>query len=41
MRAKNFNETDDLADLLDPVHVAKRVQEILMSDITGSVVRVY
>jgi len=41
MRAKNFNETDDMADLLDPVHVARRVQEILMSEVTGSVIRVY
>lgn len=41
MRAKNFNDSDDLADLLQPSSVAVRVLEVLGSDMTGSVVRVF
>jgi ribitol-5-phosphate 2-dehydrogenase (NADP+) / D-ribitol-5-phosphate cytidylyltransferase len=41
MRAKNFSDSDDLADLLDPEIVATRVVETLKSEITGSVVRVF
>ena len=41
MRANNFNDSDDLADLLKPEQVAKRVEDVMRSDLTGSIVRVY
>ncbi len=41
MRAKNFTQSDDLSDLLDPDWVASKVEELIKSDITGVVVRVY
>ena len=41
MRTKNFTQSDDLSDLLDPDWVASRVEEVIKSDITGVVVRVY
>ena len=41
MRANNFNDSDDLADLLKPETVAKRVEDLLKSDLTSSVVRVF
>ncbi len=41
MRANNFNDSDDLADLLKPETVAKRVEDLLKSDLTSSIIRVY
>jgi len=41
MRANNFNDSDDLADLLKPEKVAERVVELLQSDLTSSIIRVY
>jgi len=41
MRANNFNDSDDLADLLKPEVVAARVEDLLKSDLTSSVVRVF
>ena len=41
MRANNFNDSDDLADLLKPEKVAERVEELVRSDLTSSIIRVY
>ena len=41
MRSNNFNDSDDLADLLKPEKVAERVEELLQSDLTSSIIRVY
>jgi hypothetical protein len=41
MRSNNFNDSDDLADLLKPEKVAQRVEDLLRSDLTSNIVRVY
>lgn len=41
MRANNFYDSDDLSDLLKPEVVAAKVLDVLTSDVTASVVRVF
>jgi 2-C-methyl-D-erythritol 4-phosphate cytidylyltransferase len=40
MRTNNFNECDELQDLLSPSIVAKKIEDLLRSDATGLIFRV-